>query len=161
MTPARLCTFAKLLGLLNPGPPVSFWPPLVRRWVTGKTMLCENQITFDVTEEPFGFGISSIFVFSLDDVGFTDNQCELTSTNQFLFTQAILAGGSVRESDNRFSETWFHVAFSAWSIGGMNTTTDNQATHCLRAQSLLGLRVFKDNLNFVKAFCPGDCEDGG
>jgi hypothetical protein len=161
MTPARLCTFAKLLGLLNPGPPVSFWPPLVRRWVTGKTMLCENQITFDVTEEPFGFGISSIFVFSLDDVGFTDNQCELTSTNQFLFTQAILAGGSVRESDNRFSETWFHVAFSAWSIGGMNTTTDNQATHCLRAQSFLGLRVFKDNLNFVKAFCPGDCEDGG
>ena len=161
MTPARLCTFAKLLGLLNPGPPVSFWPPLVRRWVTGKTMLCENQITFDVTEEPFGFGISSIFVFSLDDVGFTDNQCELTSTNQFLFTQAILAGGSVRESDNRFSETWFHVAFSAWSIGGMNTTTDNQATHCLRAQSFLGLRVFEDNLNFVNAFCPNECKDGG
>jgi hypothetical protein len=157
--PIQMCNLAKLLGLVNPGPPTSFWPPLVKNWVTGKTMLCENQITFDVTDEPQGFGITSIFVLSLDDIGMTDNQCELTSTNQFLFTQALLAGGSVRESDNRFSESWFHVAFSAWSIGGMNTTTDNQATHCLLAQSLLNLRVFRDNLNFIRAFCPGECDD--
>ncbi|PYS67640.1 MAG: hypothetical protein DMF69_22440 [Acidobacteria bacterium] len=157
MSEEEICQLAKLLGLLNPGPPVSFWPPLVRKWVTGKTLICENQITFDVPDEPLGFAISSVFVLSLDDLGMTDNQCELTSTNQFLFANAILAAGSVREADNRFAETWMHVALSTWSIGGMNTTTDNQSTHCMRATSLMGLRVFRDNLALVSAFCPREC----
>jgi hypothetical protein len=154
-----ICTLAKTFGVGFPGPATAlFWPPLVKNWATGKTMLCENQITFDVTDEPQSFGISSIVVFSLDDIGFTDNQCELTSTNVLLGVQAMLVGGSVRESDNRFSESWMHVEYSAWSIGGMNTTTDNQSTHCLRAQTLFGLRVFKDNLYFTNVFCPGDCD---
>ncbi|HEY6805613.1 MAG TPA: DUF6519 domain-containing protein [Pyrinomonadaceae bacterium] len=155
-----ICTLAKTFGVGFPGPPAAFWPPLVKNWATGKTMLCENQITFDVTDEPQSFSVSSIVVFSLDDIGFTDNQCELTSTNVLLGTQAFLVGGSVRESDNRFSESWMHVEYSAWSIGGMNTTTDNQSTHCLRAQTLFGLRVFRDNLYFTNVFCPGDCDEG-
>lgn len=156
----ELCRFAKLIGLINPGPPAEFWPPLVRKWATGKTLMCENQITFAVADEPLGFGLSSVFVFSLDDIGMTDNQCEFTTTNQFLAVNAFLLAGSVREADNRFAETWGHVAFSAWSIGGMNTTTDNQSTHCLRAQTFMGLRVFKDNLMFINAFCRGECEQG-
>lgn len=64
----------------------------------------------------------------------------------------------MRVADNRLSETWLRAWFSGWSIGGMNTTTDNQATHCLRAQVLLpNMRIFKDNLSFVEAFCPGVC----
>jgi hypothetical protein len=40
----------------------------------------------------------------------------------------------------------------------MNTTTDNPATHCGRADALLpGMRVFRDNLAFVTAFCPDEC----
>ena len=91
-----------------------------------------------------------------------DNQCEITTTNFFYFVDAVLFGGSLRVADNRFSETWMRAGFSALSLGLMNTTTDNQATHCLQAQALLpGMRVFKHNLALVRAFCPGDCGDIG
>jgi len=44
----------------------------------------------------------------------------------------------------------------------MNTTTDNQSTHCIRADALFpGMRVFRDNLAFVKAFCPDECKRMG
>ena len=157
ITPAEICQLAIGLGLINPGPPAAFWPPLIRELASGKTLLCENQITLDIPNDPFNFGISSIVVASLDDVGFTDNQTEITTTNEFFFVDALIAGGSVRVADNRLSETWAHNFFSGWSIGGMNTTVDNQSTHCLLAQSLFNLRVFKDNLALVEAFCPEAC----
>jgi hypothetical protein len=152
------CSLAKELGLFQPQQSPTLWPPFVRNWSTGKTLVTENQITLDVTDQPRAFGISSIVVASLDDVGLTDNQCEITTTNAFFFVEALLLGGSVRVADNRFAETWLHAGLSAWSIGGMNTTTDNQATHCVRADALLpGMRVFRDNLAFVTAFCPDEC----
>ncbi len=154
----QFCKLAKELGLATTGRPIQFWPSLSTKWATGKTLVCENQITFEVPEEPRGFALSSVFAFSLDDLGFTDNQLEVTTTNQFLLADAILLAGSVRESDNRFSETWMRALLSAWSIGGMNTTTDNQSTHCLRANSLFGLRILRDNLAFVEAFCDGECK---
>ena len=154
----RFCTLAKLLGLINPEQPPSFWPPIVSRWATGKVLFTENQVTLDVVEQPFGICLTSMLIFSLDDLAMTDNQCEVTSTAVFFWVNALLVGGSVREADNRFSETWMHAAASAWSIGGMNTTTDNQATHCLKAQSVFpGMLVFRDNLSFVTVFCPGEC----
>jgi hypothetical protein len=160
LTQAEYCQFAKLIGLINPSSPPSLWPPLVRQWTTGKTLVTENQITLDLIDEPFGFGISSILIFTLDDLGMTDNQCEITSTNVFFFVDAVLAGGSLREADNRFSETWMHAGFSSLSVGGMDTTTDNQATHCMLAQALLpNMRIFRDNLAFVTAFCPSECGD--
>jgi Family of unknown function (DUF6519) len=156
------CQYAKLLGLINPSQPPSLWPPLSARWATGKLMLTENQITLDVVRQPatVKVAISSILAFSLDDLAFTDNQCEVSSTNAFFIAQALLAAGSVREADNRFSETWMRAFSSAMSVGAMNTTTDNQSTHCLRATSLLpGMLVFRDNLALVQAFCPGECGD--
>ncbi|KFN42970.1 DUF6519 domain-containing protein [Arenimonas oryziterrae] len=157
---AKYCLYAKMLGLINPEKPPSLWPPLSARWATGKLLMTENQVTLDVIDQPIGVAISSILAFSLDDVGFTDNQCEVSSTNVFFFTQALLAAGSVREADNRLSETWMRAFSSSMSIGGMNTTTDNQSTHCMHASSPLGLLVFRDNLALVRAFCPGDCESG-
>jgi hypothetical protein len=155
----NLCALAKVFGVLNPGPPRSFWPPLVRNWATGKILFTENQVTLDIMEQPFGFGLSSMLIFTLDDLGMTDNQCEITSTAVFFFVDGFFFAGSVREADNRFSETWGHVALSAWSLGFMNTTTDNQSTHCLRANALLPqLRVFRDNVFFIEALCRGECE---
>ncbi len=153
------CDFAKDFGLMNVSTrPPSLWPPLMRKWNSGKTLFTENQVTFDVVEDPVAFAFSSIAVFSLDDLGFTDNQCEINSTNVFVLTDVALGAGSVRVADNRFSETWLRALFSGVSIGGMNITTDNQATHCLLAQALLpNMLVFKDNLSLVEAFCPGIC----
>jgi len=152
-----MCQPAKAGGLINPGPPASFWPPLVRAWATGKTMLCENQITLNLIDEPLGFGLCSVVVFSLDDIGFDDNQCEVTTTNVFFFTDVLLSAGSVRLADNRLSKSWMHELFSGVTLGGMNTTTDNQSTHCLSAASFLNLLMFKDNLALINAFCPEEC----
>jgi len=156
------CEFAKYLGLINVNTkPASIWPPLTRNWATGKTSFTENQVSLDVIDEPFAFTLSSIAIISLDDIGFSDNQCEVSSTLLFTMINAVLAAGSVRVADNRFSETWQRAFFSGFSIGGMNTTTDNQSTHCLRAMSLLpNMLVFKDNLALVEAFCPGACGRG-
>jgi uncharacterized protein DUF6519 len=154
---AEVCKLAKDFGLFNPGPPLSLWPPLVNAWATGKTLICENQVTLDLANTPLGFVISSMVVFSLDDVGIADNQIEFTSTNMFIFTDVLLLGGSVRLADNRLSETWMHAGFSGVTFGGMNTTTDNQSTHCLLASSFLNLRVFTDNLALVNSFCPEEC----
>jgi hypothetical protein len=158
----QLCAFAKTSGLINSTKPPTFWPPVVEHWATGKLLVTENQITLDLIGERRSFGISSIFAFTLDDLGFTDNQCEITTTNVFFLANAVLLGGSVRLSDDRLSEAWMHAGFSALSIGGMNTTTDNQSTHCIMAQSFLpGLRVFRDNLALIRAFCPDECSGSG
>lgn len=91
---------------------------------------------------------------SLDDVGMADNQLEITSTNSFFFLGALVAGNSVRLADNRLSETWMHAMFSAWTFAGMNTTTSNQSTHCIRASAFYpGMRVFRDNLALLTVFC--------
>jgi hypothetical protein len=128
-------------------------------WCTGKTLFTENQTTLDLADDPASLSISSILVASLDDVGLTDNQCEIITTNAISYTDALVIGGSVRVADNRFSETWRRALSSALSLGiAMNTTTDNQATHCLHAQVMLpNMLVFRDNLALVTAFCPEEC----
>ena len=84
---------------------------------------------------------------SLDDVAIADNQIEIASTQQDYVYAPTAMGGSVRMCDNRFAETWMRAGYSGLSVGLMNTTTDNQATHCLRAASLLpNMLMFKDNL---------------
>jgi len=88
------CSLAKRLGLFNPQRPPSLWPPLVREWSSGKTLVTQNQITLDIDDEPRSFGISSILVLALDDVGMADNQCEITSTSAFFFVDALLMVGA-------------------------------------------------------------------
>jgi len=129
----------------------------VRRWTTGKTLVTENQITLDLTDDPLGFALSSVAIFSLDDLGFSENQCEVTSTAVFVFSAAALLAGSVRVTDNRFAETWGHAALSGLSAGLMNITTENESTHCMRALAPPAMRVFKDNLALINLFCANEC----
>ena len=157
----NLCVIAIVLGIIDLEDPPGLAPPFIRRWSTGKTLISENQITLDVITQPQAFGISSILIISLDDLGFVDNQCEISSTAVFYAIDAFLFGSSVRVADNRFSETWFRTFLSAWSIGLMNTTTDNQSTHCILATALIPtLRIFRDNLFLVEAFCRNLCRGG-
>ncbi len=151
------CELAKWLGLLgNEG---QLQPPLSRRWATGKTLFQGNQARWDGTHEsPLWFALSSVLIASLDDVGVHANQFEVETTYRLFLTDLLALGGSVRVADNRLSETWMRAFFSGLSAGLMNTTTDNQATHCLGARSLLSnLLVFRDNLSLVEHFCPQEC----
>ena len=155
------CTLAKMYGTIKSEKPPALWPPLIRNWSTGKLLFTENQVTLDVIDEPTKVALSSVMALSLDDVGMVDNQCEVSSTNFFVASNAFVGGGSVRVADNRFSETWMRAFRSAVTVAGMNTTTDNQSTHCIKAKALLpGMLIFKDNLAMVEAFCPGQCKQG-
>ena len=157
----RYCILAKILGLVDwVSQPMGFWPPISRNWSTGKILVSENQVSLDLIDEPFGVLLSSLATLSLDDVGFTDNQLEISSTNVFTLAANVIGGGSVRVSDNRMAETWMRAFYSGLTVGIMNTTTDNQATHCiLAAAPLPQLRVFRDNIFFVETFCPNACGD--
>jgi len=151
------CVFAKAVGLIN-FKDGTLWPPLTAVWPSGKTEVTENQISTDTIDQPPGFALSSILLAGLDDIAFTDNECEIESMRRFFLVDALVLAGSVRVADNRLAETWLHAFYSAWSIGLMNTTTDNQSTHCLRADAWQPvLRVFRDNVNFIRAFCPDEC----
>jgi hypothetical protein len=136
--------------------------PLVHWWASGKTLFTENQVTLDLMDDPFGFGLTSMLIFSLDDCRVNDNQVELSTTQTFYGADMLLFGGSVHEADNRLSETIMHVWLSSLSIGAMNTTTDNQATHCLLALAAdPSLRMFRHNLALINWFCPGICGGTG
>lgn len=153
------CDLTTVFGLydITTGAPL---PPLTAYWPSGKSLFTENQVTTDVVDQDNGLHASSILMLSLDDLGFTDNQCEVESVRRWFLADALLVAGSVRLADNRLSETWLRAFLSAWTLGlTMNTTTDNQATHCLRADCALGnsMRVFRDNLMFITASCPGAC----
>jgi hypothetical protein len=75
--------------------------------------------------------ISSISILSLDDVGFHDNQCYTNLAFGTLLTNAHVIASSVRVTDNRFKEGPQDVVYSGVTLGEINTTSHNQATHCL------------------------------
>ena len=125
-------------------------------------MVTNNQISTRFDDPEFRFALSAVTVISLDDVGFLANQCEVDSQNVYLATDAFVFAGSLRMADNRLSETWMRVLLSGLSFGLMNTTTDNQSTHCLFARAALQKQlVFVNNIAFVRAFCPNECGDIG
>jgi hypothetical protein len=77
--------------------------------------------------------------------------------NDFIITQAIIFGISIRVNDNRFKETIGRVLFllSAVTMGLLNTTTDNESTHCLLILGTLYLNRY--NLTLIDALTfPGD-----
>ncbi|MFB3133581.1 MAG: hypothetical protein ACE10K_13770, partial [Rhodothermales bacterium] len=97
----------------------------------GNVLFSNNQCTLDLLEPGVGLSLTSILIVTLDDVGFHNNQCDSSLLDDFVLSQAILFGFfSVRASDNRFKETLLRALFSAVTMGVMNTTTDNQGTHC-------------------------------
>jgi hypothetical protein len=81
--------------------------------------------------------ISSILIASLDDIGFSDNQCDaILPTNdngsmEFMLSHVLLGAWSVRMADNRVKEGIPNAFASAITFGMMNATTNNQATHCI------------------------------
>lgn len=97
----------------------------------GNVLFSENQCVLDLLETGISGAVSSIFIISLDDISFHNNQCDANLFDDLIVAQALIFGISVRVSDNRFKEGIWNTALSAITLGIMNTTTDNQATHCL------------------------------
>ncbi|KAF0813722.1 hypothetical protein IGB42_02075 [Andreprevotia sp. IGB-42] len=129
---------------------------------TGKLLFSDNQVSYDSLadeDDPQGFAISSALLFSLDDVAAISNQFEFGAQQQLAFIDLLAFGVSIRVNDNRLTETWGRSFLSGYTLGLMNTTTDNQSTHCLAGNGFL--ESIHDNLALAEAFCEGACSKQG
>jgi Family of unknown function (DUF6519) len=114
---------------------------LGRALANGLVLFANNQVTMDVAETGLTVALSSILIVTLDDLGFQDNQCVANTLDDIVLIQALLFGLSTRVTGNRFAEGYLNAVLSALSLGlFMNTTTDNQGTHCIIA---LGNRLVR------------------
>ncbi len=95
--------------------------------------------------------VASVLILSQHDVGFLGNQsfCRLNAKQSLLLANTEIIGTTVRVSDNSWMEGFDDVSRSAITYGLLNTTTDNQSTHCL---SILGsLYLSRYNLVLIDA----------
>jgi hypothetical protein len=110
----------------------------------GNVLFSNNQTTLELrgketaTGFPFEFDIalSSIFIFSMDDVGFMGNQSDCNFFIDLLFTNTAIFAVSARTCNNRFKEGLIFSLFSLLSMALVNSAAFNQATHCLYARGL-------------------------
>jgi len=103
----------------------------------GNVLFADNQCLLDVVETGVTLSVSSVFVFTLDDIGFHGNQCDCNLFDDIVLAHAILFGISVRANDNRLKESLFNAIFSAITLGFLNMTTNNQTTHCLLIRAFM------------------------
>ncbi|HEX5706112.1 MAG TPA: DUF6519 domain-containing protein [Pyrinomonadaceae bacterium] len=140
----------------------------------GNVLFAANQCSLDLFDTEVSAALTSVFIASLDDVGFHDNQSDCNLFGDLLLFNVGLFAISVRMSDNRLKESLSFGGrggntglavnnppaaqrFSAITIGLFNTTTDNQSTHCLLILGLPNLTVDHSNVSLVMLNNPTAC----
>ncbi len=124
----------------------------------GNVLFADNRCDLNLLETGLGFALTSIAIFSMDDVGFHDNQCDCNLRDDIVIVNAAVLAASVRMSDNRFKEGVFNAFYSAMTVGFMNSTTNNQSTHCLLViGSIPSLKLDSGNKVLLTAFNPNLC----
>jgi len=107
----------------------------------GPVLFTGNQVRWDLNQATTSRVGSAVVVLSLDDVAVTNNQitCDVTVQN-FLDTNLVVLGNTVRVQGNRLNESYLHAVLSSVSYGVMNSTTDNQGTHCFNVSGHYAMR---------------------
>jgi hypothetical protein len=125
----------------------------------GNVLFADNQCLLDVIETGITLSVSSVAILSLDDIGFVDNQCDCSLLDDIVISHIVLFGFSLRACNNRFKESLLHARFSAITLGLVNTTTHNQATHCILARAFIpAYRVATPNTVLIDPLGTGFCE---
>jgi hypothetical protein len=127
----------------------------------GNVLFSDNQCVLDLIERGMSLAYASIVISSLDDIGFSNNQCDCNLLDDVVLSQAILNGFSLRVSDNRFKEGIYNALYSAITLGVANTTTDNQSTHCLLIRGWTDLTVNQPNTVLLAGANQRFCESYG
>jgi Right handed beta helix region/Family of unknown function (DUF6519) len=123
-------------------------------WPSGKVIFNDNQTTLDLRDTQSDLMLSSQFIFSLDDIGFSSNQSDCNLLVDVMLTNTWIIGFSVRTNDNRFREGLIFAFLSLFSFGILNTNTNNQGSHCFLAlASLTKFRVDQDNIVLFDQLC--------
>ncbi len=129
--------------------------PAVRSFLSGEVLFAANRVTLDLAEPGLAIAATSVTITSLDDVGFTANQCLARLTDDALAVNTLLFGVSLRATDNRWEEPVPNAAYSAITLGFMNMTVNNIATHCIVA--LAPLLVSSPNIVLLSQFANDPC----
>jgi hypothetical protein len=113
----------------------------------GATMFHDNQVSLHrpLPEGP-PMTLSAIFIGSLDDVGFADNQFGIELDAQFAVIDALILGVTVRITSNRGQEACPTILSLASLAMVWNTAALNQTTNPIFAAGLVGSEV-QLNLN--------------
>jgi hypothetical protein len=129
------------------------------RLADGNVLFVDNQCSLDLLESGKSGAYASITILSLDDVGFENNQCDcnLAFGEDFILTQAFLFATSLRVTGNRFKEGFSNSPLSAMTLGLLNTTAHNQATHCLMILAPPAWLINEPNTIVITAFFEGFC----
>jgi hypothetical protein len=125
----------------------------------GEVLFADNQVSLDALAADVEIAVSAVLLISLDDVGMTGNQCTCDLLLDFILTNALVFGFSLRVSDNRFKEPVgipgvFTPAFlSAATLALMNQTSLNQGTHCFYALGAAPFSQLTPNHSLLQALC--------
>lgn len=154
---------AILAAVYDPASPMGRLIRLYQLLPSGKVMFGSNQTLLDLRSLEFDVALSANLIASLDDIGFTANQVECASlvtrlpaggvTADLVLLNTFLAGVSLRCNDNRFTDGFSLTSLSLFSFGLVNTTTDNQATHCLTVVGYPGFEVDIHNTVIIPVLC--------
>jgi hypothetical protein len=132
-------TTGNIAGAQQAGRPGIDDATLGRLLANGQVLFNSNQVNLDLLATGLSLALTSVLILSLDDVGFDGNQCEANLFDDFLLTNTLILALSQRATNNRWKEGLLNVTswMSAFTLTFlMNTTTDNQGTHCIIARGL-------------------------
>ena len=118
----------------------------------GYTSFTDNQVTCEYSAPGRVLAKTAVTLVALDDVALHDNQMLVRLDQAIQLSNALLFGATVKANGNRFSEQFNTVLASCLSIGILNNTSSNSATHCIFAGG--SNVVQQDNQIINTALCP-------
>jgi hypothetical protein len=128
-----------------------------RFFIGGNVLFNDNQVVLDALGPVVTLSLSSVFLGSLDDVSMIANQCDCDLAQDFVLTNALAFGWSQRMADNRFKEGLVNALLSGTSLALMNTTTDNQGTHCFFPVGTSSVSYIEGNRSLVQLNSDNRC----
>jgi hypothetical protein len=130
----------------------------------GQVVYSRNQVNWLPPKNESTFGLWLTLVLTLDDVALQNNVCraDLPGGDGLLFFDLLAFGMTANIADNRYRERPSSALFSMATLGLLNNTTDNVATHCYYVLDRSTSASPSDgaalnNRSFVHAVAPAWC----
>jgi len=117
------------------------------------TLLFADNICQLETRASGAQGIASVVIFTFDHLHFANNQCWLDGPLTAVL-DALLVGGSLQVTANRFQESVGSVFVSGLTFGISNITTYNTSTFCLFPLGAQAVSITTPNVIFDRTLCP-------
>ena len=126
--------------------------------INGNILFHDNQVVLDALGQGRTFAMSSILLLTLGHVSMQGNQADANMPlGELLMTEGLTFGFSQQMTDNRFTKGMLSGLLSAVTLGLMNTTVDNQGTHCFLGLGLPQISRIRPNQVMSELFIPEIC----